>query len=109
MILYGPKIQFKEIFCGQKSCPQKFLRTQNFSPQVLSASCVRKHFQTKFSVVFGKALPIREIYSDLPPECKTLNLETVESIPTVITVNGKQYNIKGQIQHGATSRVEFFF
>uniref|UniRef100_A0A914KQJ3 Protein kinase domain-containing protein n=1 Tax=Meloidogyne incognita TaxID=6306 RepID=A0A914KQJ3_MELIC len=56
-------------------------------------------------VVFGKALPIREIYSDLPPECKTLNLETVESIPTVITVNGKQYNIKGQIQHGATSRV----
>ncbi|KAL3123432.1 hypothetical protein niasHT_004604 [Heterodera trifolii] len=44
---------------------------------------------------------------EVPAECRILNHETVsdQTVPDTITVNGIQYWVYGQIQHGATSKV----
>uniref|UniRef100_A0A183CEN3 Protein kinase domain-containing protein n=1 Tax=Globodera pallida TaxID=36090 RepID=A0A183CEN3_GLOPA len=49
----------------------------------------------------------RMVNEEVPAQCRILNHETVpdDTVPDTITVNGVQYRVYGQIQHGATSRV----
>lgn len=48
----------------------------------------------------------KEVYHDaVHPSCNVLNYEKIEEpLPTFIEINGKSYQVLGQIQHGATSK-----